>query len=519
MAGIAQTAVLVSSAEAKGVTGKLKQVKGPSSQFHDAALILKSYEGLGFQATNYGVARRLARQMIQKQQPSKIFQMIDGKYVLVKETSNTTTAPGDTKDSTRVEQQKQQLVYPTLFLGLTANLIGTGCREAVLFLLREGVKPRLETIDADAMAEHQLMFYRLKKEEALALKSVDGPAGIAGATPEAAPRYESFLSCLVVSGGGVEHDIRRACADYTISHYASEESTASSRPTAEAVRDADAPLCRFGNVRYPAAGSDGSAVFDAVMRDFKERLLRRQHRLAAEAAAKPIPDTFLDVCSWAVTPSEVWALAGLWLVDMLARALKGKRKTDGDASPGAELDAACRAEALTRARGTLVYWAALQEVPIYSPSFVDGDIMGYLLPREPVPPADGAASPSLLLDLVRDVHSVNKMAMLSKKTGMLICGGGVVKHHVLNANLMRNGADYTVILNNGQEFDGSDAGARPEEALSWGKVRLEGKYVKVYGEVTASLPLLVADVFVPAVRHRDQQPTRRRTQRPHKKKK
>ena len=36
----------------------------------------------------------------------------------------------------------------------------------------------------------------------------------------------------------------------------------------------------------------------------------------------------------------------------------------------------------------------------------------------------------------------------------------------------RNGADYSVFINTGQEFDGSDSGARPDEAISWGKIRL-----------------------------------------------
>jgi deoxyhypusine synthase len=30
-----------------------------------------------------------------------------------------------------------------------------------------------------------------------------------------------------------------------------------------------------------------------------------------------------------------------------------------------------------------------------------------------------------------------------------------------------------------QEFDGSDSGAKPDEAVSWGKIRLEAKPVKV----------------------------------------
>ncbi len=64
------------------------------------------------------------------------------------------------------------------------------------------------------------------------------------------------------------------------------------------------------------------------------------------------------------------------------------------------------------------------------------------------------------------------IAMKAKKSGMIILGGGVIKHHICNANLMRNGADYSVFINTGQEFDGSDSGAKPEEAKSWGKIKV-----------------------------------------------
>lgn len=36
---------------------------------------------------------------------------------------------------------------------------------------------------------------------------------------------------------------------------------------------------------------------------------------------------------------------------------------------------------------------------------------------------------------------------------------GVPKHHICNANLMKNGADFAVFVNTAQEFDGSDSGA------------------------------------------------------------
>lgn len=55
---------------------------------------------------------------------------------------------------------------------------------------------------------------------------------------------------------------------------------------------------------------------------------------------------------------------------------------------------------------------------------------------------------------------------------------GLPKHHICNANLMRNGADFAVYVNTAQEFDGSDSGARPDEAVSWGKIRADAKPVK-----------------------------------------
>ena len=54
-----------------------------------------------------------------------------------------------------------------------------------------------------------------------------------------------------------------------------------------------------------------------------------------------------------------------------------------------------------------------------------------------------------------------------------------MKHHIANACLMRNGAESAVYVNTAQEFDGSDAGARPDEAISWGKIKVGGDSVKV----------------------------------------
>ncbi len=43
----------------------------------------------------------------------------------------------------------------------------------------------------------------------------------------------------------------------------------------------------------------------------------------------------------------------------------------------------------------------------------------------------------------------------------------------------RNGADFSVFVNVANEFDGSDSGARPDEAVSWGKIKKTATPVKV----------------------------------------
>lgn len=77
----------------------------------------------------------------------------------------------------------------------------------------------------------------------------------------------------------------------------------------------------------------------------------------------------------------------------------------------------------------------------------------------------------------------------------IILGGGVIKHHCCNANLMRNGAEFSVYINTGHEFDGSDSGASPDEAVSWGKIKVDAKPVKVSSDATLVFPLIVSQTF------------------------
>lgn len=49
-----------------------------------------------------------------------------------------------------------------------------------------------------------------------------------------------------------------------------------------------------------------------------------------------------------------------------------------------------------------------------------------------------------------------------------------------------------------QEFDGSDSGASPDEAVSWGKIHMDAKPVKVSCDATIVFPLIVSQTFLKA---------------------
>lgn len=137
---------------------------------------------------------------------------------------------------------------------------------------------------------------------------------------------------------------------------------------------------------------------------------------------------------------------------------------------------------------SICYWAYKNSIPIFSPAFTDG-LFGDVLY------VYGKERPGFIVDLTQDIRGMNREPLTSKKTGCIVLGGGLIKHHILNANLMRNGTDFAVFVNTGQEFDGSDAGAKPQEALSWGKLRLDCDFVKISAEATMAFPFLVSQSF------------------------
>ena len=138
-------------------------------------------------------------------------------------------------------------------------------------------------------------------------------------------------------------------------------------------------------------------------------------------------------------------------------------------------------------------WAARHGIPVYCPAITDGSLGDMLFFHT----YKRDAGTALRIDVVQDVRAMNDEALHAapRRTGVLVLGGGLPKHHAFNANLMRNGADYAVVVSTAQEFDGSDSGARPDEAVSWGKIRTDATPVKVCADATIALPLLVSQTF------------------------
>lgn len=134
-------------------------------------------------------------------------------------------------------------------------------------------------------------------------------------------------------------------------------------------------------------------------------------------------------------------------------------------------------------------------IPVFCPALTDGslgDMLFFHSYKTPTP---------LVIDIVADIRKINDLSMKAPKAGMVILGGGVCKHQIANSMLFvsahgrtahcrcgadkawhsqqRNGADFSVYINTGNEFDGSDGGARPDEAVSWGKIKIGAEAVKV----------------------------------------
>ena len=133
---------------------------------------------------------------------------------------------------------------------------------------------------------------------------------------------------------------------------------------------------------------------------------------------------------------------------------------------------------------SILYWAAKNDIPVYVPGITDGAV-GYqtwLFSQDH----------DFRLNLLKDSGEINDIVFTAKKTGALIIGGGISKHHTIWWNQFKNGLDYVVYVSTADEWDGSLSGARPREAVSWGKISAKAKRIMIEGDASLILPLMVS---------------------------
>jgi len=326
--------------------------------------LLSSFLSTGFQATQLGVAMGIVNEMLRERR--KPFN----------------------QDSTIADEFTRPTTACTIFLAYTSNMISSGIREQIRFL----VKNRL-------------------------------------------------VDCIVTTAGGIEEDLIK-CLE--LRHHQTGGTSLNKAHTF------------VGNFRL-----QGENLRENGINRIGNLLLPNDNYCRFEDWLMPILDQMLD---------EQQASCGkiLWSPSRLIERL-GLEINDPD---------------------SVCYWAARNKIPIFCPAITDGSL-GDMLHFHTF------RSPGLVIDIVSDIRRINSLAHNTdgSKTGVIILGGGVAKHHTMNANLMRNGANYSVFINTAAEFDGSDSGAEPDEAVSWGKVRADARSVKVTCEASIAFPLLVATTF------------------------
>ncbi|SIM37552.1 deoxyhypusine synthase [Cuniculiplasma divulgatum] len=137
---------------------------------------------------------------------------------------------------------------------------------------------------------------------------------------------------------------------------------------------------------------------------------------------------------------------------------------------------------------SILYNAAKNHIPIFVPGITDGSFGSQLWSFKEM-------NSDFIVDVLQDEHDLSDIIFDAKKTGALMIGGGISKHHTIWWNQFRGGLDSAIYITTAQEYDGSLSGAKLEEAISWKKVKPDAKFVNVYGDITALLPLLVGPLL------------------------
>lgn len=132
---------------------------------------------------------------------------------------------------------------------------------------------------------------------------------------------------------------------------------------------------------------------------------------------------------------------------------------------------------------SFLYWASKNNIPVVVPGIMDGAVGSQIW-------LFSQKHSDFKLNMTADSDLLSGLIFKAHKSGALMLGGGISKHHTLWWNQYREGLDYAVYITTAQEFDGSLSGALVREAISWGKVTQDAKQTTIHAEITTTLPFL-----------------------------
>lgn len=237
------------------------------------------------------------------------------------------------------------------------------------------------------------------------------------------------VNVLCTSGGGVEEDAIKAHMPFRVGNF-----HAKGEPLFEA------GVGRIGNI---FTTYEHYSYFEFFIREVFEALLKQQKE-------DKLP----------ITPSKICRMMGK---------LIGEKKEYNE-------------------KNSYLYWAYKNKISIYSPGIIDGAIgdIAYYFRKQ---------NPDFIIDTVADHLNLIDYVLNCDKTAGIILGGGISKHYMLNAQIFREGFDYSIYISTAAEHDASDSGGNQEEAITWAKIKPNAPRVKIHSEASIVFPLLVAATF------------------------
>ena len=138
-------------------------------------------------------------------------------------------------------------------------------------------------------------------------------------------------------------------------------------------------------------------------------------------------------------------------------------------------------------KNSILYWCWKNKIPVVVPGISDGAV-GYQIWQFWQDHKD------FRINEMKDEQLLSDLVWNAKKSGALVIGGGISKHHVIWWNQFKHGLDYAVYITTAVEWDGSLSGAKTREAISWGKIKETAKHVTVEEDATVALPIIFASL-------------------------